>query len=143
MRVVLDANVYVSSLVNTQGNPKRIISAWQQGGFDILISSPILDEIGRVLWYPRIARRHQQDEGAIQRFLRLLQNEAILVAPTDLLSVVKEDESDNRYLECAVAGKAGYLISGDNHLLDIGDYRGIIILPPAAFVALLGSGGLV
>jgi uncharacterized protein len=102
-----------------------------------------LTRSGRVLRYPRIARRHQQDEGAIQRFLKLLQNEAILVAPAELLSVVKEDESDNRYLECAVAGKAGYLISGDNHLLDIGDYRGIIILRPAAFVALLGSGGLV
>ena len=141
MRAVLDANVYVSSIVNTKGNPNWIISAWN-GAFDVLISSPILDEIGRVLRYPRIARRHQQDEGAIQRFLRLLQNEAILVGRTELLSVVKEDESDNRYLECAVAGKAGYLISGDKHLLDIGDYRGIIILPAAAFVALLGSGGV-
>lgn len=143
MRIVLDANIFVSSLLSTKGNPKYIVSAWQQGTFDLLISIPILSEIGRVLRYPRIAKRHGQDEAAIQRFLKLLENEAILVEPGEVLRVVKEDESDNRYLECAVAGKAHYLISGDNHLLEIGEYRGILILPPATFVTLLGSEGLV
>ena len=137
MKVVLDANIYVSSMVNTQGNPKRIISAWQQGAFDVLISSAILDEIERVLRYPRIVKRHKQDETAIQRFLKLLENEAIIVEPTDVLGVVKDDESDNRYLECAVMGKAQYVISGAKHLLEIGEYRGIVILTPAAFVAIL------
>ncbi len=142
MRVVLDANVYVSSLVNTQGNPKRIILAWQQGIFDVLISKEILDEIGRVLRYPRIAKRHKQDEMAIRRFLKLLEYEAIVVDPAEALAVIQEDESDNRYLECAVEGKAQYIISGDKHLLDIGDYRDIAILPPAVFVAILGRGGM-
>jgi putative PIN family toxin of toxin-antitoxin system len=142
MKVVLDANIYVSSMVNTQGNPKRIISAWQQGAFDVLISSAILDEIERVLRYPRIVKRHKQDETAIQRFLKLLENEAIIVEPTDVLGIVKDDESDNRYLECAVKGKAQYVISGDKHLLDIGEYRGIVILPPAAFVAILSREGI-
>ena len=142
MKVVLDANIYVSSMVNTQGNPKRIISAWQQGAFDVPISSAILDEIERVLRYPRIVKRHKQDETAIQRFLKLLENEAIIVEPTDVLGVVKDDESDNRYLECAVKGKAQYVISGDKHLLDISEYRGIVILPPAAFVAILSREGI-
>jgi putative PIN family toxin of toxin-antitoxin system len=142
MKVVLDANIYVSSMVNTQGNPKRIISAWQQGAFDVLISSAILDEIERVLRYPRLVKRHKQDETAIQRFLKLLENEAIIVEPTDVLGVVKDDESDNRYLECAVKGKAQYVISGDKHLLDIGEYRGIDILPPAAFVVILSREGI-
>ena len=142
MKVVLDANIYVSSMVNTQGNPKRIISAWQQGAFDVLISSAILDEIERVLRYPRLVKRHKQDETAIQRFLKLLENEAIIVEPTDVLGIVKDDESDNRYLECAVKGKAQYVISGDKHLLDIGEYRGIVILPPAAFVAILSREGI-
>ena len=141
MKVVLDANVYVSSMVNMQGNPKRIISAWQQGTFDVMISSPILEEIGRVLRYPRIVKRHKQDETVIQRFLKLLENEATVVEPSEVLGVVIEDESDNRYVECAIAGKAQYIISGDNHLLNIADHRGIVILSPAAFVALLSRGG--
>lgn len=142
MRVVLDANVYVSSMVNTQGNPKRIISAWQQGAFDVLISHPILEEIGMVLRYPRIVKRHKQDETAIRRFLKLLENEAIVVEPTEVLDVIKDDESDNRYLECATTGKAQYVVSGDNHLLEIGEYKGIMILSQAAFIAFLVNWGI-
>ena len=142
MKVVLDANIFVSSLVNTQGNPKRIMSAWEEGGFDLLVSAPILEEVGRVLRYPRIAKRHKQDELAIQRFLELLKNEAILIEPKEQLNVVLEDKSDNRYLECALEGKAQYLVSGDNHLLDIGEYKGIIILPPAAFMVFMSGGEL-
>lgn len=140
MKVVLDANIFVSSLVNTQGNPKRIMSAWEEGAFDLLVSVPILEEVGRVLRYPRIAKRHKQDEQAVQRFQELLKNEAILIEPKERLSVVLEDESDNRYLECALEGKAQYLVSGDNHLLDIGEYKGIIVLPPAAFMVFLSGG---
>ena len=142
MKVVLDANIYVSSMLTTQGNPKHIVSAWHQGAFDVLLSKAMLDEIGRVLRYPRIVKRHMQDETAIQRFLKLLENEAIIVEPTLVLDVVKEDESDNRYLECAVEGKAQYVVSGDNHLLEVGEYRGILILPPAAFIAALAGGEL-
>ena len=140
MKVVLDANIFVSSLVNTKGNPKRIMFAWKEGAFDLLVSVPILEEVGRVLRYPRIAKRHKQDEQAIQRFLELLKNEAILIEPNERLSVVLEDESDNRYLECALKGKAQYLVSGDNHLLDIAEYKGIIILPPAAFMVFMSGG---
>ena len=69
-----------------------------------------------MLRYPRIVKRHKQDETAIQRFLKLLENEAIIVEnQTEVLDVVKEDQSDNRYLECAVEGKAQF-VSGDNVL---------------------------
>ena len=140
MKVVLDVNIFVSALVNTQGNPKRIMSAWEEGRFDLLVSAPILEEVGRVLRYLRIAKRHKQDELAIQRFLELLKNEAILIEPKKQLNVVLEDKSDNRYLECSLEGKAQYLVSGDNHLLDIGEYKGNIILPPAAFMVFLSGG---
>jgi putative PIN family toxin of toxin-antitoxin system len=142
MRVVLDANIYVSSLINTQGNPKRIMGRWEQNRFDVLVSASIVDEIGSVLRCPRIIKRHGQDEETIQRFLELLPVQAMVVEPTAVLNVIQEDPSDNRYLECAIEGKAQYIISGDRHLLELGEYKGIVILPPAAFVTLLESGGL-
>ena len=142
MKVVLDANIYVSSLINTQGNPKQIVAQWEQGRFDVLVSASIIDEIGRVLRYPRIVKRHRQDERSIQRFLELLSSQAVMVEPTVILDVIKEDQSDNRYLECAIEGKAQFIISGDKHLLEMGEYRGIVILPPAAFMTLLEKGGL-
>lgn len=142
MRVVLDANIYVSALVNTQGYPRRIMERWEQNKFDVLVSASIIDEVGRVLRYPRIAQRHRQGEEAIQRFLELLSSQAVMVEPTEVLAVIKEDQSDNRYLECAAEGKAQYIISGDKHLLELGEYKGIVILPPAAFGALLETGSL-
>lgn len=137
MKIVLDANIYVSSMVNNQGNPKRIMAMWEQGDFDVLASKSIIDEVGRVLRYPRIVKRHKQDEEAIERFLKLLASEAVIVKPAEVLDVVQEDESDNRYLECAIEGKPQYVVSGDQHLLKLGEYKGIMIIPPAAFVALL------
>ncbi len=137
MKVVLDANIYVSSMINTQGNPHHIIQRWAQGDFDVLVSTSIINEIGRVLRYPRIAKRHQQGEKEIEKFLELLSSEAIVIEPSKRLDVIQADESDNRYLECAIEGKAQYIISGDNHLLNVGEYRGIVVIPPSAFVTLL------
>ena len=142
MKVVLDANIYVSSLISTQGNPKRIMEGWERNQFDVLVPASMIDEIGRVLRYPRIVKRHRQDERSIQRFLELLSSQAVMVDPTVVLDVIQEDQSDNRYLECAIEGKAQYIISGDKHLLELGEYKGIVILPPAAFITLLEKGGL-
>ena len=66
----------------------------------------------------------------------------MIVEPAEALNVVEEDESDNRYLECAIEGRAQYVVTGDKHLLDIGEYSGIIILSPAAFVTAVIEGTL-
>ena len=50
---------------------------------------------------------------------------------------VKTDSSNNRYLKAALAGGAPYIVSGDRHLLDLQQYRGIQILAPNEFVAFL------
>jgi len=138
MRVVLDANIYISSLISTQGNPRKIMEKWEEGAFEVFVTQAILAEVGRVLRYPRIVARHGKDEGKIGRFLKLLATQATMVETGETITVVT-DETDNRYLECAIAAKASYIVSGDNHLLTVGSYKGIIILPPAAFVALLDA----
>lgn len=139
MKVVLDANVYVSSLISPLGNLKKIVEYWGEGHLEVLLSVPIIAEIGRVLRYPRIARRHKQDERNIQRFLKLLSSQATVTHPTIIVDAVKEDETDNRYLECAIAGEAEYIVSGDKHLLALREFQGIVILPPTAFIKLLES----
>ena len=59
----------------------------------------------------------------------------LMVYPTQRIQVIKADPTDDRILECAVAAMAEILISGDAHLLSMGDYRGIRILDPATFLA--------
>jgi predicted nucleic acid-binding protein len=51
--------------------------------------------------------------------------------------VIADDPDDNRLLECAVTSGSLYIISGDQHLLDLKEYQGIQILSPAGFVVLL------
>jgi putative PIN family toxin of toxin-antitoxin system len=62
---------------------------------------------------------------------------SVYVEPEVALEVVEDDSDDNRVLECAVAAKVNYIISGDKHFLDLGEYRGIEVLPPAGFIVLL------
>lgn len=141
MKVVLDANIYVSALVSRWGHPYRIFEMWLEKRFEVLITSPMLDEIGRVLRYPRIAKRHGLDETDIERHLTMLADQATRIEATEMLNVVVDDESDNRYLECAMAGRADYLVTGDEHLLAVQQFRGLFIVKPAEFVALLLAEG--
>lgn len=137
MRVVLDANVLVSALISTSGPPGQIIAAWLEELFELVISEAILDEIGRVLRYPRLAALHKLPEESIDELLSLLRGESRFVAPTEKLSL-SLDESDNRYIECAINAGAEYIVTGDKqHLLPIGEVQGIRIVSPAVFIALL------
>lgn len=137
MKAVLDANVFVSALVNTRGTPNLIIDHWYKESFELLVSDAIIDEISRVLRYPKIVKLHKLTELEIMEFLTLLRKESRFVSPGDKLDV-SSDESDNRYIECAIAGNADFLVSGDKkHLLPLKEYRGIRIINPATFLALL------
>jgi putative PIN family toxin of toxin-antitoxin system len=141
MRVVLDANVVVSALISAKGAPAQIVAHWQAERFEVLVSPAILQELDRVLHYPKLQQRYHLPEELVQRFLRLLARQAIKVVPFQELTVIERDPTDNRYLECALAGDAGVIVTGDQHLLDLGEYRGVQILTPAGFLALLGLEG--
>ena len=137
MRVVLDANVLVSALISPKGSPATVLSYWQEGKLEIVVSAAILQEVDRVLRYPRIQERYHLSEELVQRFLSLLRKGAIVVEPDEQVQIVERDPSDNRYVECAVAGRALYIVSGDGHLLDLKEYGGIQVLAPREFVTLL------
>lgn len=137
MRVVLDANVFVSALISDKGSPARVLKSWEEEKFDLVVSPAILQEVTRVLHYSRVQERYHPPEGEIQGCLRLLARQAIEVVPFEKLSVIERDPADSRYLECAIAGDASVIVTGDQHLLDLREYEAIQILTPAAFLALL------
>lgn len=138
-RAVLDANVVVSALLNPHGVPAQVLMAWRDETFDLLISVAILDEIGRVLRYPKIAERHGWTEDEIRAFLADLAALAIPTPGNLALTVVTDDPTDDRYLEGAVEGAAHYIVSGDRHLLALQEYQGIRILTPRAFLTILAE----
>jgi hypothetical protein len=134
MRVVLDANVLVSSILSAAGTPARILDAWRDEHFQLLISDAILDEVGRVLRYPKIVKRHLWTETETDHFVHTLASLAIKTPGSLALNVITDDPSDNRYLECAVEGSADFIVSGDRDLLDLRAYQGIPIVQPSTFL---------
>jgi putative PIN family toxin of toxin-antitoxin system len=128
-RAVLDSNVIVSGL-GWSGAPARIVQAVLAGELMLVTSSPLLAELRRVLAYPKLAKVIPEGE----RLADLVEMSSIVVEPVSVFDAA-EDESDNRVLEAAVDGAADYIVSGDEHLLTLGEFRSIPILTPNEFVA--------
>ena len=129
MRVILDTNVFVSG-VFFRGPPYEILEAWRDGKVQLVVSPEILEEyqrVGKILakQFPKV------DLGPI---IDLLAVGAKLVLPPPLPEPVCADPDDDKFLACALASKTKFVISGDKHLLDVSDYRGITIVRPGKFV---------
>ncbi len=139
MKVVIDTNVVVSRFLNPAGTPARVLALAEASAFQLVASAAILEEYRRTLLYERIMRRHRRSMEEVERAVTRLRAVALLLEPKTRLHVIAEDPSDDKFLECAVEGEADYIVSGDRHLLGLGRYQGIEILPPAAFVRVAGG----
>ncbi len=129
IRVVVDTNIFVSSFFG--GNPRKVIDRWQSGSIFICLSPEIVDE------YVAVLKRLGVDEKQLKELLALFSkgHQVIFTSETPRLQVVEKDPSDNKFIECAVALEADYIISGDNALLEIGNYMGIEIFSPKNFLS--------
>ena len=130
MKVVLDTNVLVSGLMLPDSVPGKIVAAWR-AQFDLALSEPLLDEIGRVLSYPKIRRRLRWGGDEIARFLLLLRFKAVIVDIKDVNVSVPRDPGDDPVLATLLAAGADCLVSGDADLLALRDR--FPILTPAEF----------
>jgi uncharacterized protein len=109
----------------------------EAGRFDLICSNFLLDEYVRALSDERIIKRHHLSREQVQTEVDRLRQLAIVVAPEDVPSVIAADPDDDNVLACAVSGRAGYIVSGDAHLLNLRSHQDIRILSPAAFVLML------
>lgn len=135
MRVVLDTNVIVGAYVAPKGKLAEIVYFWRIGIFEVVVSEAILDEYRRVLAYEHIQKVHQMPTEEIEEAINDLRDLSIAVEPTEALDMVQSDPSDNKFFECAVAGQADFIVSGDTkHILPIREYKDIYIVSPAEFL---------
>lgn len=118
-----------------------VVDLWEEEVFDLAISIPLLDELSRVLDYERVKKYFKQHREKTITLIKRIRTAGIMVDPQFELDVIADDPDDNRILACAVASSASYIISGDDYLLDLEKYKGIVVLPPAGFLALLEAAG--
>lgn len=128
MRVVFDTNVLVSALVFPGGRGDEALARIVEERDALLISKPILDELLGVL-----ARKFARDAEALSRVAVLLADIATLVKPRRRVSVLR-DAPDNRILECAIAGRADLIVTGDRALLALGEHAGVRIVRLAEYL---------
>ncbi len=134
IKVAADTNVYISAIL-FGGKPEEIRESAREGEVELLISETILAEIAGVL-----KKKFDWSDWQISEVIKDIRAITTLITPTSTLSVIKEDEPDNRVLECATEGKAQYIISGDeHHLQPLKEYQGIKILSPAQFIELVSA----
>ena len=139
LRAVLDANVFVSAAIHPEGPPGQIIGRFlRTDAFTLVLSEAIVEEVLRALEYPKVRRyvRRGLDRALWFEDLVVL---ADLVAGTVLVSGVSKDPDDDKYLAAAAAGRASFVVTGDPHLLAVGQYEGVRIVSPRTFLDLLGS----
>jgi putative PIN family toxin of toxin-antitoxin system len=129
LRVVLDTNIFVSSLLVKEGIPAQVLDAWRDRQYALFISPTIISEIRSTLDYPHIRNKYNITDGDIDRLITLLEYDAFIV-PGDNKSVagsIPEDPPDEAVLACALDARADLIVSGDRHLLELKEYKGIPI----------------
>ncbi len=117
------------------GTASRLVPLWQSRRITVLMSRHILEEYLRVLAYPKFRLSDHE--------IRALVEEELLpfvdtVRVRRRLAVVQRDPDDNKFLECAVTGRASYLVTGDQDLRELESFRGITILTAGEFLERLG-----
>lgn len=113
--VLLDTNIWVSALINPRGFPGRILSAWLDRQFAVVVSLPLLEELADVLTRPRIQTKYHLTNTDVDDLLQLIDERAVHVHITGKYQICR-DPDDDLVLETAVEGKADYLISRDDDL---------------------------
>ena len=128
MEVVLDTNVFISG-VFFSGPPYQILRAWRDGKINLVLSEKIFEEYVRVAEV--LSERFPQTQ--LTPILELLMVEAEFTSAFDLPKPVCADPDDDKFIECAIAGKAEAIISGDKHLLNASGNQGLEVMTAREF----------
>lgn len=130
LQVVIDANVWISGLI-FGGNPEKVIRQFIDGQLILILSEDLLSELRR-----KIIQRFPLYEPQLALLEASIREDAILIQLGSVQVTASRDVDDNKFIETALIGKAGYIISGDKDLLVLGGYNGIKILNPSEFLRL-------
>lgn len=134
IRVVLDTNTWLSGLF-WEGEANKIILLAEKKKITPIVTEEILQEIASVLskeskFQKFLEERKQNIESIIRKILSISE----IIETKNKLEIIKEDPSDDKFIETALEGDSKNIISYDNHLLDLKEFNNIKILKPNEFL---------
>jgi len=128
-KVVVDTNVIVSAF-GWHGIPEQIIKLIITGKIQNFITMEMLTEVARVVSYPKLKFPESLQAEIIETVFYFSQ----IVEPEEKVNIIKDDPKDNKVLECAITAEVDFIITGDHHLLNLNNFKGVKILTPKSFL---------
>jgi uncharacterized protein len=137
IKAVLDTNIIVSGIISSKGSPRKLLELAKDETFKVITSILINREILEVLHRDHIYTKYGLNEAIIDDIASFLYEGTILTEDSYEIMKVKKDPEDDKFINCAIEGEAGYIVSGDRHLLDLKHCSGIQIVNVNSFLRIL------
>ena len=129
LRVTFDTNIFISAIL-FGGNPRQCLELAREGVIELVVSKAILLELAG-----KMGNKFLWEEAAVESLIEGIAGFAKIIIPEEQLDIIKEENADNRILECAISAKADFIVSGDKkHLLSLKKFRGIEIISARQFL---------
>jgi putative PIN family toxin of toxin-antitoxin system len=132
MRIILDANIFVSSFF-WGGNPRMVLERAIEGIDELFITKEILDEIEEVIGRPKF----HADKEEIDYLMNSIEEIGNRIIPKIHIKDGSRDKTDNKYIECGMAANVDYIISSDSHLLELKEYGSIKIITAREYLEVI------
>jgi putative PIN family toxin of toxin-antitoxin system len=129
VRVAADTNILVSALL-FGGTSEQVFLAGLRGEIQLLSSPSLLKEFEKVL-----KEKFKLNIHLVREIIEEVMDVAEIVEVSSHIKAISYPDEDNRVLECAIDGKADFIVTGDTrHILPLKEYGGIKILSPSEFL---------
>ena len=139
LRVVLDANVFVSAYIRPEGPPGEIVERFvRDAAFEVVLSEPIVEEVLRALAYPKVQKAVRSKVGAELWFEDIVVLSHLVTGDLDVPSI-SVNPDDDKCIAAAIDWRATFVVTGDPDLLHLHEYANVQIVSPRACLNLLGT----
>lgn len=133
MKVVFDTNIFIAALVFPGGSGEQAVLRVTEGLDSLVVSHALVGELLEAL-----ARKFGREREELARVAVFVAEIGDLITPSTRISILT-DEADNRVLECAVAGGADLIVTGDKRMLELGQYGEIRIISLSEYLETGGA----
>ena len=129
--VVIDTNIIVSAAISLDGTPAKVFELFLEKRIINYTTEKILSEVREVINLPCF--KENIDEEYRRFILDALRKHSVIIEPKFNEDAIPQDKADNEFVNCALTAKAD-IISGNKHLLQLGEYKGVKILKAKDFL---------
>ena len=139
-RAVVDTSVLIRYLIRPSAAVRELIEVrWLDDEIQLVTAPELVAELADVLARDYIQTVVQPEES--QALLDAIRLKAEMLPPLGRLPPYTRDAKDDKFVACALAGNAGYVVTLDRDILALGTLSGVRMLTPGEFLAALRDAG--